>query len=151
MAEVEALREIAAEVADRFPGKATLDAFGDGLETESVRQADERADDRVRPAPAARLVKEHGIDLHLVERQHADRCDGGRAPEVVEREAHSEIVETVDDGAVQLRAGPGARRHDLDRQPLRGDGGPCEELSDPGDERRVVEHAVWDIDRSKSS
>ena len=49
MAEVEALREIAAEVADRLPGEAALDALGDGLEAEPVRQLDERRG-RSRPA-----------------------------------------------------------------------------------------------------
>ena len=112
-----------------------------------MRELDERPHDGVGSAAATRVVEEHRVDLHLVERQHADRRDGGGAPEIVEREANAELAKPLHDEPVELGARAGPRRNDLERQSLRRDVVRLEQLGQPDDELRVVDQPIRDVDR----
>ncbi len=109
-------------------------------------ELDERPNDGVRAAAAANVVEEHGVDLHLVERERADRGDRRRAPQIVEREPDPEVAEPLHHEAVELRAGARPRRDDLQRQSPRLDVSRVEELRQPVDQLGVVDQPVGDVD-----
>ena len=145
--EIEALGEVAAERHRRFPRELALDSLGDRLQPEAVRELHQRADDRIRASSASRLVEEHRVDLHLVERQHPDRSDRRGSAEIVERQPNPQAAEAPHHRRVQLRPGGGPGRDDLQDQALRSDIGALEESLEPQDELAVVDHAVGHVDR----
>src|SRR5690606_32343777 len=68
-AEVEALRLVAAQVAEEAQLALVLHALGDHLQAEVVGQGDDGADDGGVMLVAADTADETGVDLELVDRQ----------------------------------------------------------------------------------
>src|SRR4029450_391886 len=68
-ADVEALGELAAEELEVVELRRRLDALGEHLEAEVVREADERLDDLERARLDAHPDNQRAVDLHRVARE----------------------------------------------------------------------------------
>ena len=95
-----------------------LDAFGRGLDVERMGELGDRADDRARAVAGQQVLDEAAVDLQLVERealQIAERRIAGA--EIVERDAHAERAQRVQQPQRRVAAFEEDRFGDLDLEP----------------------------------
>ena len=94
--DVEALRELAAEHLQVVELLALLDAVGDHLEPEVVREADDRAHDLERARVVADAGHQRARDLDRVAREAVQQPQRRRArAEVVDVRVHAELLERL--------------------------------------------------------
>ena len=104
--DVEALRLVAAEVTEPVERLPVLDAFGDDPETEVAAQLHGGPDDREVLDPVEHVRHERAVDLELLDRQPLQVGERGEpGPEVVDRQAHAEPRQAVQDGVGSTRVG----------------------------------------------
>src|SRR5699024_11089502 len=96
-----ALDVVAADGRQRVALGAAFDAFGDGLDAETVRQGDDRFGQRLVAAVAGQVVDERLVDLEVVDVEHLQVGQGGKAgAEIIDRDLGAGGVqgpEAVDD------------------------------------------------------
>ena len=105
-AEVVALGDVAAQLAQAVGDLLGLDALGDDLEAQVPREVDRRAHDRRVVVVVGHPEDERAVDLHLVQRQALEVGQRRLAlAEVVERQADAEVAQPVQDlaGAARVR------------------------------------------------
>ena len=116
--DVEALRVVAAPLAEDVPGLSGLDALGDDREAEGVADLDQPAHQSGIRRAAPEAVHERCVDLQLVEGEHPQRCERGGASTVVEREPYAQARKAAERFLVELGARAGSRGDHLEREKL---------------------------------
>ena len=128
-AQVVALREVDAELAQQLQGLGVLHALGHGLQAEAACQVDHRLHHVAARVVVGQVVDELDVDLEEVDSELLEVGEAAVAgPEVVERDLAAELAQPGHERATGLLVGDERGLGDLEAHRRRVD----TELLDPG-------------------
>ena len=149
-ADEEALRVVAAEVAQAVPRGRRLDALGDDGQAEALGERDGRLDDRGVAVVLVHVEDEVLVDLQLVDGQVLEARERRVAgAEVVDREPDAELAQPREHAHRALRVGHDGVLGDLDAEPVRRDPGVAQQPADGLREVDVEEVRGCDVHRDR--
>src|SRR5207253_531606 len=125
-----------------------LDALGDHANVQRLAHRDHGRNDCSVASSALDVVNERLIDFQSIDREPLQVIERGMShAEIIDRDAHSEILEIEKNLGGQVRILHGGALGDLDFQETRIEARTLNGVADHGDDVRLLELTRGDVDR----